>query len=121
NVEGMHTVPPPMTGIYMPPGPNNEIDESQFTYGTKQSKTSESDSNAKTGDFDSCESNSSVETLESVPKPCVNEPKVVSQPKVWSDAPIIEEYESDSDDEYVIKTSKEQENLVLLLLILLSM
>ncbi|GJU33923.1 zinc finger, CCHC-type containing protein [Tanacetum coccineum] len=37
--------------------------------------------------------------------------KVVSQPKVWSDAPIIEEYESDSDDEYVIKTSKEQENL----------
>ncbi|GJY06306.1 putative ribonuclease H-like domain-containing protein [Tanacetum coccineum] len=54
-------------------------------------------------------SNSSVETLESVPEPIVNEPKVVSKPKVWSDAPIIEEYESDSDDEYVIKTSKEQE------------
>ncbi|GJU67395.1 hypothetical protein Tco_1253654, partial [Tanacetum coccineum] len=53
--------------------------------------------------------NSSVETLESVPEPVVVEPKVVSQPKVWSDAPIIEEYESDSDDEYVIQPSKEQE------------
>ncbi|GKB18488.1 hypothetical protein Tco_0852411, partial [Tanacetum coccineum] len=50
-----------------------------------------------------------VETLESVPEPVVVEPKVVSQPKVWSDAPIIEEYESDSDDEYVIEPSKEQE------------
>ncbi|GJU31865.1 ribonuclease H-like domain-containing protein [Tanacetum coccineum] len=50
-----------------------------------------------------------VETLESVPEPVVVEPKVVSQLKVWSDAPIIEEYESDSDDEYLIKPSKEQE------------
>ncbi|GKF23911.1 ribonuclease H-like domain-containing protein, partial [Tanacetum coccineum] len=62
-----------------------------------------------TSDFNSCESNSSVETLESVPEPVVIEPKVVSQPKVWSDAPIIEEYESDSDDEYVVQPSKEQE------------
>ncbi|GJW39791.1 hypothetical protein Tco_0065636 [Tanacetum coccineum] len=80
--------------------------ESMFTR-TKQSKTSESD--AKTSDFDSCETNSSVETLESVPEPVVVEPKVVSQPKVWSDASFIEEYESDSDDEYVIESSKEQE------------
>ncbi|GKA53499.1 ribonuclease H-like domain-containing protein [Tanacetum coccineum] len=50
-----------------------------------------------------------TETLEYVPKPVVVEPKVVSQPKVWSDAPIIEEYESNSDDEYVIEPSKEQE------------
>ncbi|GJW62546.1 hypothetical protein Tco_0111881 [Tanacetum coccineum] len=50
-----------------------------------------------------------VETLESVPEPVVVEPKVVSQPKDWSDAPIIEEYESYSDDEYVIEPSKEQE------------
>ncbi|GJT00386.1 putative ribonuclease H-like domain-containing protein [Tanacetum coccineum] len=106
-VEGMHAVPPPMTGNYMPPKSDFGIDESNFTYGPKQSKTSESD--AKTSDFDSCETNSSVETLESVPEPVVVEPKVVSQPKVWSDAPIIEEYESDSDDEYVIEPSKEQE------------
>ncbi|GJW71866.1 putative ribonuclease H-like domain-containing protein, partial [Tanacetum coccineum] len=31
------------------------------------------------------------------------------QPKVWSDAPIIEEYESDSEDEYVFIPTKEQE------------
>nr|GEX58670.1 ribonuclease H-like domain-containing protein [Tanacetum cinerariifolium] len=75
--EGMHAVPPPMTGIYMPPRSNVAIDD--------------------------------VETLESVPKPVANEPKVVSKPKVWSDAPIIEEYESDSDDEHVTIPLKEQE------------
>ncbi|GKA02698.1 hypothetical protein Tco_0675479 [Tanacetum coccineum] len=31
----------------------------------------------------------------------VNKSKIEVQPKVWSDAPIIEEYESDSDDEHV--------------------
>ncbi|GKA08033.1 ribonuclease H-like domain-containing protein [Tanacetum coccineum] len=99
NVEGMHAVPPPMKRIYMPPKSNIGIDESQFTYGLKQSKTSESA--VKISASASCESNSSVETPESIPKPVVNEPKAVSKPKVWSDAPIIEEYESDSDDEYV--------------------
>ncbi|GJV15993.1 putative ribonuclease H-like domain-containing protein [Tanacetum coccineum] len=61
--EGMHTVPPPMTG---------------------------------------------VETSEFVTETVVNEPNIVSQPKVWSDAPIIEEYESDSDDYCVSKPTKEQ-------------
>ncbi|GJV64301.1 putative ribonuclease H-like domain-containing protein [Tanacetum coccineum] len=61
-----------------------------------QSKPSESD--ARSSDFNSCESNSSKETNESVPKPVANEPKAVSDPKVSSDAPIIEEYESDSHD-----------------------
>ncbi|GJY19177.1 hypothetical protein Tco_0390668 [Tanacetum coccineum] len=107
NVEGMHAVPPPMTGNYIPSGPDREVDDSMFTYGPKQSKTSES--NTQSSNFDSCESNSSIETLESVPEPVVVEPKVVSQPKVRSDAPIIEEYESDSDDEYMIQPSKEQE------------
>ncbi|GJR01190.1 putative ribonuclease H-like domain-containing protein [Tanacetum coccineum] len=105
--EGMHVVPPPMIRIYMPSKSDLGIDESKFTYGLKQSKTSESEAN--TSDFASCESDSSVETLELVPKLVVNEPKVVSKPKVWSDAPIIEEYESDSDDETVIKPSREQE------------
>ncbi|GJZ24753.1 hypothetical protein Tco_0562212, partial [Tanacetum coccineum] len=76
-VEGMHAVPPPMTGIYMPPKSDFGIDD--------------------------------VETLESMPKLAVNKPKAVSKPKVWSDAPIIEEFESDNDDDYVIKPSKEQE------------
>ncbi|GJT74667.1 ribonuclease H-like domain-containing protein [Tanacetum coccineum] len=106
-VKGMHAVPPPMTGIYMPSKSDFGIDESKFTYGPKQSKTSESD--AKTSDTAFCESNFSVETPDSVPKPAVNEPTTISKSKVWSDAPIIEEYESDIDDEYVIEPSKEQE------------
>ncbi|GKD17495.1 hypothetical protein Tco_1206653, partial [Tanacetum coccineum] len=105
--EGMYAVPPPMTGIYIPSGPDKEIADSQFTYGLKQSKPSESD--ARSSDFNSCESNSSEKTLESMYEPVVNEPKVVSQPKVWSDAPIIKEYKSDSDDDCVTTTSKEQE------------
>nr|GEZ72531.1 hypothetical protein [Tanacetum cinerariifolium] len=74
-VKGMHAVPPPMTGNYMPPKSDFGIDESKFT----------------------------VEPLESVPKPVANEPKV------WFDAPIIEEYESNNDDEHVTLPSKEQD------------
>ncbi|GJY61180.1 ribonuclease H-like domain-containing protein [Tanacetum coccineum] len=65
---GMHAVPPPMTGNYMPTGPDIEIDYSQFTYGPKQTQSSDSEFQSK------------------------------SQPKVWSDAPIIEEYESNSEE-----------------------
>ncbi|GJS91406.1 hypothetical protein Tco_0774042 [Tanacetum coccineum] len=104
---GMHAVPPPMTGNYMPSGPDVEIDYSQFTYGPNQSQPSESET--QTSDFDTCESDCSVETHESLPEPTVNKPKVVSEPKVWSDAPIIEEYESDSEDEHVSQPTKEQE------------
>ncbi|GKF59113.1 hypothetical protein Tco_0175899, partial [Tanacetum coccineum] len=57
---GMHAVPPPMTGNYMPFGPD-------------------------------------IENI----TPVVNESNVECQPKVWSDAPIIEEYDSDSEGEYV--------------------
>ncbi|GJY54807.1 ribonuclease H-like domain-containing protein [Tanacetum coccineum] len=103
--KGMHAVPPLMTGIYIPSGPDKEIDDSQFTYGPKQSKPSESD--ARSSDFNTCESNCSEETHESMPEPVVNEPKVVSQPKVWFDSQIIEEYELDSEDKHV-STKKEQ-------------
>nr|GFC83583.1 hypothetical protein [Tanacetum cinerariifolium] len=89
----------------MPPKSNFGIDESKFTYGPKQPTTSEFDS--KTSNSASCESKCSVETLESVPKPVANEPKAVSELKVWSDAPIIMEYESNSDDEHVTIPSKE--------------
>ncbi|GJX57170.1 ribonuclease H-like domain-containing protein [Tanacetum coccineum] len=104
--KGMHAIPPPMTRIYIPSRPDKEIDESQFTYGPKQSKPSESDT--RSSDFNSCESNSSKEILEFMPEPVINEPKVVSQPKVWSNAPIIKEYESDSDDDCVSTPLKEQ-------------
>ncbi|GJW75021.1 putative ribonuclease H-like domain-containing protein [Tanacetum coccineum] len=68
-----------------------------------------SESETQTSNFDTCESDCSVETHDSLPEPTVNEPKVISQPKVWSDAPIIEEYESDSKDEHVSLPTEEQE------------
>ncbi|GJW11388.1 putative ribonuclease H-like domain-containing protein [Tanacetum coccineum] len=105
--EEMHDVPPPMTGNYMLSRPDVEIDYSQFTYGPKQSQPSESET--QTSDFDTCESECSVQTHASLPEPTVIEPKVVDQPKVWSDAPIIEEYESDSEDEHVSLPTEEQE------------
>ncbi|GJY92754.1 putative ribonuclease H-like domain-containing protein [Tanacetum coccineum] len=42
-----------------------------------------------------------IKTSELVFNTVVNESHIEVQPKVWSDAPIIEEYESDSDDEFV--------------------
>ncbi|GJV35090.1 ribonuclease H-like domain-containing protein [Tanacetum coccineum] len=63
--EGMHVVPPPMTGNYMPSGPDIEIDYSQFTYGPKQSQTSESET--QTSDFDTCESDYSEDEHVSQP------------------------------------------------------
>ncbi|GJW58300.1 putative ribonuclease H-like domain-containing protein [Tanacetum coccineum] len=74
----MQAVPPPMTGNYMPSGPDIEIDDSQIHY----------------------------EPSELVFEPVVNESNIEVQPKVWSDAPIIEEYESDSDDECVSVQTK---------------
>ncbi|GKA56666.1 ribonuclease H-like domain-containing protein [Tanacetum coccineum] len=80
---------PPMTGNYILLDLITEIDDSQFTYGPKQSKPSESD--ARSSDFNSCESNIVKKHINLMPEPVVNEPKVASEPKVWSDAPIIEE------------------------------
>ncbi|GJZ33821.1 ribonuclease H-like domain-containing protein, partial [Tanacetum coccineum] len=103
----MQAVPLPVTGNYLPSGPDIEIDDSQYTYGLGKTQPSESES--QTIELDTCESDCSVETQEPLPEPTVNEPKVVSQPKVWSDAPIIEEYESDSEDEHVSLPIEEQE------------
>ncbi|GKD32277.1 ribonuclease H-like domain-containing protein [Tanacetum coccineum] len=105
--KGMHAVPPPMTGNYMPTGPEIEIDYTQFSYGPKQTQPSESES--QSSECDTCESNISTEPSELVSEPVVIESNVESQPKVWSDAPIIEEYESDSDDECVYIPTKQQE------------
>ncbi|GJS19610.1 reverse transcriptase domain-containing protein [Tanacetum coccineum] len=87
----MQAVPPPMTGNYLPSGPDVEIDDSKYTYGPAKTQP----------ELDACDSNISTESSELVFEPVVNESHIEVQPKVWSDAPIIEEYESDSDDEYV--------------------
>nr|GEX87215.1 hypothetical protein [Tanacetum cinerariifolium] len=98
---------PPMTGIYMPSGPDVEIDYSKFTYGPKQTSADELDS--KPSEYASCESDSSVETSTSMPKPVENASKVFYEPKVWTDAPIIKEYESDSDNDSVSKVQEDKE------------
>nr|GEU44524.1 ribonuclease H-like domain-containing protein [Tanacetum cinerariifolium] len=104
--EGMHTVLPPMTGNYMPSVPDVEIDYSKFNYGPKQTSANELDS--KIVEYASSDSDFSVETTTSMSAPVDNEPKIVCEPKVWFDAPIIKEYELDSDDDSV---SNVQENI----------
>nr|GEU55296.1 ribonuclease H-like domain-containing protein [Tanacetum cinerariifolium] len=91
--DGMHAVPPLMTENYMPSGPDVEKDYSKFTYGLKQTSADESDS--KPSGYASFESDSSVETSTSMPELVENASKVVCEPKVWTDAPIIKEYELD--------------------------
>nr|GEW71738.1 hypothetical protein [Tanacetum cinerariifolium] len=105
--DGMHAVPPPMTGNYMPSGPDVEIDYSKFTYGPKQASVDESDS--KPSEYASCESDSSIETNTSMPEPVETALKVVCEPKVWTDAPIIEGYESDSDNDSVSNVQEDIE------------
>nr|GEY75848.1 ribonuclease H-like domain-containing protein [Tanacetum cinerariifolium] len=63
--------------------------------------TSSHESNSKHSEYASCESDSSIETSTSMPELVENASKVVCEPKVWIDAPIIEEYESDSDNDSV--------------------
>ncbi|GJY12341.1 retrovirus-related pol polyprotein from transposon TNT 1-94 [Tanacetum coccineum] len=100
----MQAVPPPMTGNYLPSGPDIEIDDSQYTYGPQKTQPNKSDS--QTIELDTCVSHISTEPSELVSEPVVNESNVGVQPKVWSDAPIIEEYESDSNDENVTVQTK---------------
>nr|GEY27257.1 hypothetical protein [Tanacetum cinerariifolium] len=71
---GMHAVPLPMTGNYMPSGPDVEIDYSKFTYGLKQTS-------------------------------------VMNQILNLNDAPIIEEYESDSDNDLMSNIQEDKEKL----------
>nr|GEW09887.1 hypothetical protein [Tanacetum cinerariifolium] len=104
---GMHAVPPLIIGNYMPSGPDVEIDYSKFTYGSKQ--TSVDESNSKPSEHASCESDSSVETTTCMPTPVKNAPKVVYEPKVWIDASIIEDYESDSDNDLVSNVQEDKE------------
>ncbi|GKA30238.1 ribonuclease H-like domain-containing protein [Tanacetum coccineum] len=95
SAEGMHAVPPPMTGNYMPSGPDIEIDYSKFTYDPKQSETSESnESNSKTSEYTTCDSDSSNSTpkvvIEPMPKPAVIEPKVDDPHKALKNKGIVD-------------------------------
>nr|GEV14631.1 hypothetical protein [Tanacetum cinerariifolium] len=71
--DGMHAVSPPITGNYMPSGPDIEIDYFKFTYGPKQTSVDESDS--KPSEYASYESDSSVEITTSMTELVKNAPK----------------------------------------------
>ncbi|GJV28710.1 putative ribonuclease H-like domain-containing protein [Tanacetum coccineum] len=90
-VEGYHAVPPPYTGNYMPSRPDlSFVGLDDYVYKTNVSETITS-----VPRNESTASKSSKDNLE--------------QPKdVRPSAPIIEEWESDSDDDCVIRPSFEQ-------------
>nr|GEW00996.1 hypothetical protein [Tanacetum cinerariifolium] len=71
-------------------------------------KTSVDESGSKPSEYASSKSDFSVKTTTSMPAPVDNAPKIVCESKVWTDAPIIGEYESDSDYDLV---SNVQENI----------
>ncbi|GJU08672.1 hypothetical protein Tco_1125102 [Tanacetum coccineum] len=50
---GMHVVPPPITGTFMPPSNNPDLDDTQFTYGSKSNNYVET--NSVSNDFVSCD------------------------------------------------------------------
>nr|GFB79734.1 hypothetical protein [Tanacetum cinerariifolium] len=62
-------------------------------------ETSADESVSKPSENAFCESDSSVETSTSMPEPAENASKVVCEPNVWTVAPIIEGYESNSDND----------------------
>nr|GEU74462.1 hypothetical protein [Tanacetum cinerariifolium] len=66
-------------------------------------------SDSKPSEYASCESDSSVETTTSMLELVENAPKVVCEPKVWTDAPIIEEYESDINNDSVSNVQEDKE------------
>ncbi|GJZ57173.1 hypothetical protein Tco_0612667 [Tanacetum coccineum] len=89
--EGFHTVPPPCTGNFMPPRPDlsfARLDDFVF-------KSAMSDTVTSVHETETSASKTSKERME--------EPKTVS-----SSAPLIEEWESNSDDDCVIRPSIEQ-------------
>ncbi|GJT20545.1 hypothetical protein Tco_0890482 [Tanacetum coccineum] len=84
--EGYHAVPPPYTGNYMPPRPDlsfARLDDSVF-------KSTVSETITSVSKIDTIASKTSKDSLE--------KPKTVR-----SSAPLIEEWESDSEDENVFK------------------
>ncbi|GJR09389.1 ribonuclease H-like domain-containing protein [Tanacetum coccineum] len=50
---GLHAVPGPITGTFMPPSNKPDIDDTQFTYGSKSNNSSET--NSVSNDFVSCD------------------------------------------------------------------
>ncbi|GJT54947.1 ribonuclease H-like domain-containing protein [Tanacetum coccineum] len=65
----MQAVPPPMTGNYLPSGPDIEIDDSQYTYGPQKELQPGESENPKQTELDTFNSNISTEPSELVSEP----------------------------------------------------
>nr|GEU40158.1 hypothetical protein [Tanacetum cinerariifolium] len=72
-------------------------------------KTSADESYSKPSEYASCESDSSVEPSTSMPELVKNASKVFYKTKVWTDAPIIEEYELDSNNDSVSNVQEDKD------------
>ncbi|GJR78482.1 putative ribonuclease H-like domain-containing protein [Tanacetum coccineum] len=59
---GMHAVPPPLTGTFMPPSNRPDLDDTQFTYGSKFNNHLEN--NSVSNDFVSCDDSDKSSDLE---------------------------------------------------------
>ncbi|GJW06269.1 putative ribonuclease H-like domain-containing protein [Tanacetum coccineum] len=74
---GMHVVPPPITGTFMPPSNNPDIDDTQFTYGSKSKNNFET--NFVSNDFVSCDNSNKSSDSETTDFPsCVSSVKSLS-------------------------------------------
>nr|GEV42414.1 reverse transcriptase domain-containing protein [Tanacetum cinerariifolium] len=78
-------------------------------YAARMHATLADESDFKPSEYASCESNFSVEPTTSMAEPVENAPKVVCEPKMWTDAPIIEDNEVLAVPE---KTTAEEEDEV---------
>nr|GEV33377.1 ribonuclease H-like domain-containing protein [Tanacetum cinerariifolium] len=77
--DGMHAVPSPIKGNYMPSGPDVEIDYSKFTYGPKQTSADESDSkpiNAARQNYSRKAASTSTASKVNNARPFVNETRL---------------------------------------------
>nr|GEU62395.1 putative reverse transcriptase, RNA-dependent DNA polymerase [Tanacetum cinerariifolium] len=89
--EGYHAVPPPYTGTFMPSRPNLSfagLDDSVFKSAISETVTNVHETETSTS---------------KISKESIGKPKTVG-----SSAPIIEDWESDSDDDYEIRPSIQQ-------------
>ncbi|GJU39878.1 putative ribonuclease H-like domain-containing protein [Tanacetum coccineum] len=61
---GMHAVPPPITGTFMPPSNRPDLDDTQFTYGSKSNNSFKTDS--VSNDFVSCDNSDKSSDSETI-------------------------------------------------------
>ncbi|GJV60010.1 putative ribonuclease H-like domain-containing protein [Tanacetum coccineum] len=77
---GMHAIPPPITGTFMPPSNNPNIDDTQFTYGSKSTNFAET--NSISNDYVSCDNSDKSSDSETTALPFLNQLRLNNAP-MW--------------------------------------